>query len=53
MGARALQCAGSELLMGMDVADVYFCVHRTPAFQSYPLANLAVEASSEALFFGP
>lgn len=55
MGAGALgpQCAGSELLTGMDVTDVYFCVHWTPAFQSYPLANLAVEASSEALFFRP
>lgn len=55
MGARALgpQCAGSKQLMGVDVTDVYFCVHRTPAFQSYPLANLAVGASSEALFFRP
>lgn len=55
MGARALgpRRAGSRVLVGMDVTDVYFCVRRTPAFQSYSLANVAVEASSEALFFRP
>lgn len=55
MGARALgpQRAGNELLMGMDVTDVYFCVHWTPAFQSYPLAFWRFKSPLKRCFSGP
>lgn len=51
-GAKPLG-AGSKVLMGLDVASVYFCVRSTAEFRTYPFVNLVVEASSEALFARP